>query len=200
MIALVIAIVGLFVIFCIATVLIEVERFGWATLTMIAALVLAQFCNIVDIWGAISHNAVSTALYVLGYLVIGVVWSFVKWFSFLMAFRDKFRQEREDFLNSRGLGSIPNASVPDNLLEDFHNFLRRSYTVISFRGNALSQRPRASNNKERIVAWMALWPPSLIGTLLNDPIKRLFTWLFNAFKALYQKMADAIFAKETELK
>lgn len=49
-------------------------------------------------------------------------------------------------------------------------------------------------------AWMAFWPCSVISTLLNDPIRRLFRYLFNLLKSLYQKMADAVFADDPELK
>jgi hypothetical protein len=62
------------------------------------------------------------------------------------------------------------------------------------------QRPRAAKNKRRITAWMAYWPCSAIGTLLNDPVRKFFNWAFGQFKDLCQKLADHVFRADVELK
>jgi hypothetical protein len=101
------------------------------------------------------------------------------------------------FLNGAGFqGANASVPVPENLLKDFYYFL--DYRV--FKDNPLSKRPRAVNNKARITAWMSFWPYSLVGTLLNDPVRRLFNAIFSWVKGLYQKMADAMFSKDVELK
>lgn len=197
MIPLTIALLILFVVFVVATVMTEMENFGWATVTLIATVVGLQFFHVVDVLHYVMHHALETLLYVAGYLVVGIVWSFIKWFSFLMQFRDKYREAKDDFCKDNGLK--PEA-IPENMEKQLRDYVsRRSYSH-EFRGNVMGDKPRAANNKSRIVSWMSLWPFSIIGTLLNDPIKRLFKLLFNTFKNLYQKMADRVFANDPELK
>lgn len=197
MVTLILALAALFVIFCVACVLTETEKFGWASFTLILTVVGVQLFHVVDLLAYARGHLVQTLLYVGGYLLIGVVWSFIKWFSFLMGFRDEFKAGKAAFLN--GLKLNPEGQVPEDQMDGFQNFMHK-WKWGGYHGNDLTMRPRASNNKARITSWMSLWPYSVVGTVLNDPIKRLFTWLFNGFKALYQKMSDAIFAKHVELK
>lgn len=186
-----------------ATVLTEVEKFGWATFLLIVGVSVAQLFHVADLFGWVKTHGVETALYTLAYVGVGVAWSFVKWFSFLMVFRDKFRTYKASFLSGLTPPLNPDGQVPDNMLKDFYSYLDNQvrYTRRGvFADNPMNTRPRAINNKARIVSWMSLWPCSFIGTVLNDPVRRLFNFLFSWFKGLYQKMADAMFAKDVELK
>ena len=208
--------IGLVVLVVVATILIEVESFGWATLALIATVVGVQLLHVVDILHYAEHHAVQTGLYALGYVLVGVAWSFVKWFSYLMSFRDAFRFQKEAFIketNERrstltgvtGREAMPldlNAPIPIELQAAFKEFIQHNARWTSEHRSQLfdMERPRASKNKSRIVAWMSLWPFSVVGTILNDPIRRLFNFLFNWFKALYQQMADRVLAKDVELK
>ncbi len=90
-----------------------------------------------------------------------------KWFSFLMRFRDVLKE----------------VDVPGS----------EHYRDTMYRGNSLRQKPMAASNKAKITAWMIFWPFSMVGTVLNDPVKRIFTFLFGRFKHLYQKMSDGVF-------
>jgi hypothetical protein len=189
---------ALVVLAIVATVFTETEKFGLATVTLIAALVGAQAFHIMDVLHYAEHHVLQTLLYAVAYVGVGVLWSFVKWFSFLMSFRDQFRELKGQFLTKQGLD--PNGQVPEEFASQFKDWMiQKSVYGISFQMRNL-ERPKASDNKSRILAWMSLWPFSVVGTVLNDPIRRLFNFLFNQFKALYQKMADRVLAKDTELK
>jgi hypothetical protein len=196
--------IGLAVAAIVATFLTETENFGWATLLLIVSVVVAQLFHVINLLTFVSDHGLTTILYVLGYLGVGVIWSFIKWFSFLMAFRDKFRTLKEEYLTSLKLN--PKGQVPNEKLTAFEQFVSGQYTRYHGYGDSpmsgLSslKRPRAAQNKARIVSWMSLWPCSFLGTLLNDPVRRLFNFLFNNFKAVYQKMADAVFRHDIELK
>jgi len=43
---------------------------------------------------------------------------------------------------------------------------------------------------------MCFWPFSLVGTLLNDPVRKLFKFIYNRINGLYQKIADEILKDE----
>jgi len=193
----------LFVLFVVETVLTETENFGWATVTLILFGVGSVLCghwfhtySVVDF--ARDHG-VWTLVYVAGYLAVGIAWSFAKWFSYLMSFRDTFRTQKEAFIKSKGLN--PDAQIPVEMQEELRKFIQDNIGWGNQHRSQLysMERPRATKNKARITAWASFWPFSFVGTLLNDPVRRLFNFLFNQFKALYQRMADWVFRKDVEL-
>jgi hypothetical protein len=214
----------LFVAFVVETILTETENFGWATVTLIAlgvvSVVAGHWFHTYSVVDFVKDHGVWTLVYVVGYLVVGVAWSFAKWLSFLIGFRDTFRAEREKFLTVKGLptGSVLTEELQTEFIKGFGSEFRhgrgRIYDhsgnlvkpegwiaeTFEYRGNALNARPRATKNKTRITAWASFWPFSFVGTLLNDPVRRLFNFLFNWFKALYQQLADYVFRKDLELK
>ena len=180
-----------------ATILTEREDFGWATFLLLVGVVVAQFFHVADLLGWVKTHGIQTIIYVFIYVGMGVAWSFVKWFSFLLAFRDRFRAWKAEFLSKLTPPLGPDQLVPQEFMSSFESFL---IGKAGYGDNTPYKRPRAVNNKSRIVSWMSLWPCSVIGTVLNDPVRRLFTFIFNWFKGLYQKMSDAIFRDDAELK
>jgi len=207
MIPLTIVLIALAVVYVGACFLVELEFFGWATVVLIATVAGVQWLNVFDIMRYVADNLLTSTLYVLGYLVVGIIWSFLKWFSYLMKFRDKFRETKTAFLIKRGVHlengqPLPyNTAVPEHLKQDFAQYLREQYAYkTDYLELKNGQKPVASKNKKKITAWMAFWPCSVISTLLNDPVRRVFRFLFNLFKGLYQKLADTVFANDPDLK
>jgi hypothetical protein len=202
-------------IFVVETVLTETEQFGWATITLICSLVGAHFLHIFSVVEFVHTHGVHSLVYVGLYLAIGIGWSFVKWFSYLMSFRDTFRQYKEQFVKDENerithIGVTtgrevvlldPKAPIPDSQRKAFKEYLAQNVAWHGdHRGQLVSlERPRASRNKGRITAWASFWPFSFVGTVLNDPVRRLFNFLFNQFKALYQRLSDWILRKDVEL-
>lgn len=193
----------LFVLFVLECVFTEVENFGWATVTLIAtaigSVVLGHWWPEYSLITFIKAHGVFTAIYAGAYVGVGVAWSFVKWFSYLMSFRDAFREQRNAFCTKNSLD--PAAPIPEDKLPAFDQWISHVSWSNNHRSQLLSrERPRAAKNKARITAWAAFWPFSFLGTLLNDPVRRIFNFLFNQFKALYQKMSDWVFRKDVELR
>jgi hypothetical protein len=184
----------LIAIFVVECLLLEVEHWGFATLLLVATGVGCQFLHVADIWGFITSHTVDFLLYVLAYLGTGVVWSFIKWFSFLVGFRDEFREVRDAWYSAHNL------KVGDALTPEQQKDLDDSYCYKTYKGQALLYKPKAVKNKRRITCWMAYWPFSVVGTIINDPIRRLFKFLFNSFKALYQRIADHVFRNEVGMR
>jgi len=48
----------------------------------------------------------------------------------------------------------------------------------------------ASENKERILNWMMYWPFSLLWTMIDEPVKKLFQNIYTATEKMFQRMAD----------
>jgi hypothetical protein len=217
----------LFVLECIFT---EVENFGLATVVLLVTLALTiaahhVWANVPSVVDVVKSNGAFSLVYIVIYVAVGIAWSFVKWFSYLLRFRDAFREQKEIFLKKENEkraknlightgGDAPsslerfkrlsegpldlNAPVPQDLMGAFEKHL--SYGV-KFGDSWLSmERPRAAKNKYRITAWASFWPFSVVGTLLNDPVRRFFHFLFDQFKALYERVSNFVFRKDVELK
>jgi hypothetical protein len=195
--------VVLFVLFVAECILLETEKFGWATITLvacfIASVVLGRWFHVYSVLDFIKDHGVWTLVYACAYVGVGVAWSFVKWFSFLMGFRDAYRQVKEGFYKAHSLPA--DAVIPENLKTAYKEYVHQNSPWGSaYRYDiAALTRPRASKNKSRITAWACYWPFSFVGTLLNDPVRRLFNFLFNQFKAQYQRLSDYVLRKDTEL-
>ncbi len=54
-------------------------------------------------------------------------------------------------------------------------------------------RPTAGNNKARITAWITFWPMSALGTLLDDPLRKLVEYIFSKLKNVYEIMSRRMF-------
>ena len=53
--------------------------------------------------------------------------------------------------------------------------------------------PKVGEHRTMILGWMALWPSSVIWTLLHDPVKWVFEEIYAALGGLMQKMANHVF-------
>lgn len=53
--------------------------------------------------------------------------------------------------------------------------------------------PEAVDHKERIITWMAYWPFSMLWTLINDPVRRAFEWIYRRIGKFMQDISDKIF-------
>lgn len=188
----------LIVIGLIETVLVEVEKFTFATLLLLITAGVAHWLGLVNWLDFVHMHGFWLLAYVGIYVAAGVAWSFGKWFSFLMRMRDRYRQYVTEYLEEQKLPA--DTAIEGDVLAGVQKYIQHQYNSEFGRNNALWEKPKAKNNKGRLTAWMCWWPLSLIGTILNDPIRRLFNALFGWFKGLYQQMADRVYRDHPELK
>jgi uncharacterized membrane protein YgaE (UPF0421/DUF939 family) len=168
----------------------ELNSEGTATTAFSLAVALVLWNYGPNIWNFISSDILTTSLFIVGYLVCGVVWSFIKWNEFVKSIYREFKKIKNnetfethqelktlcDQLRSNGL-SLGYKEV--NSLEDVIEYIT----------------PKGIDNKSRIVAWISYWPLSLIATLLNNPFRRLFERTYNLVSGLYDKISSTQKAK-----
>lgn len=96
--------------------LIEFERPGWATLVVALVLATIHFGTEVDVLSFVAHHPVQAIGMVLSYFVIGAAWSVGKWWFFVRRLRDKYDEQKTDFLRAR---DVLGDKVPEELKEAF---------------------------------------------------------------------------------
>lgn len=151
------------------------ETMSWATILMVVSGIYYHFWH-QNVFKMIANNYQNIIPIGIGYLVIGIVWSFAKWVLFLL----KFKAFRNDNWAA------------------YNNDAWRYNGPRTFQGIFISDTPKASRFKPEIVGWMCWWPLSAIGTLINDPVRKAFYFAFDMFAGSYQRIADKIVPKMEE--
>lgn len=196
-------------------ILTESELFGWSTILLIVA---GGVCYYFNIYGAalwVKSHLPQCLEFAGVYLIIGVVWSFIKWFSYLVKYREDWQKaknadadnkklwielKKEDLVSGLSFNqnvryknrNEDNLFAPPSNDEEWEQYYKANYPSYEKLSRKF-KKPLASANKARITAWMAFWIFSMFGTIINDPIRRLFNFAFSSLKELYQKMSDKIF-------
>lgn len=185
--------------FIMTTIFVEMESFGYATTIMGIALVIYSYINKFIIFSYIELNWFYCLKLIFVYLAIGIAWSFVKWFLFLIGFKAAFNRAKKEYIDNWNQthtdNKITNYIIPKERFDHF----RREISHKRYKEFWLSSKPLAFMAKNKIIGWMAFWPCSMVGFIFNDPIRRLLTFVFDLIINSYQKIADKIFF-DSELK
>jgi hypothetical protein len=168
--------------------LVESDKWGWATITMLSTFGALALFGDVNLFKFVLQNPLQSLFFVGAYVLIGAVWSVVKWWFYVRKWKDEYDDKRAYFLNSKG---ELNGPVPENLRKSWAEECRY-YTSSYNDSRPLNEPPTVRGHKSRITTWLAYWPPSMIWTLLNDPIKRLYRFVYTELQAVYQSIVDKV--------
>jgi hypothetical protein len=173
----------------------EAEEEGWATTAVSIALALLLWNYGHDLWSFVKEDYGTTLLFVLGYLVVGVVWSFLKWNEFVKRKINIYKKVRAELIVKR-----PDFDEnSDKSVEMLCQKLRENrisvwgYDVKTMAELKLKIMPIGSENKASIIAWISYWPLSLLATLLNNPFRRLFEYVYSLVANAYDKISQKHF-------
>jgi hypothetical protein len=174
----------------------EMEKEGTATTAVSIALALLLWNYGPDLWSFVKNDVGTTLLFVLGYLVAGVVWSFLKWSEFVKRKIELFKKVRAQVIVTRPEFSDTKDKDRDYLCDrlranGFKNIW--SSDIKSMAEIILKITPIGSENKAAIVAWISYWPLSLLATLLNNPFRRLFEYVYSLVADSYDKISQRHF-------
>ena len=187
---------------------VEYESPFWATASLVVTGLLLWLFGNVNVFALAVAYPLWAFLGVLGYFAAGTLWSVGKWYFFVSARREEYNEKKAEFLKAHGLPE--NGPIPEELKLDWWHcngsgwgrgrardvmVSGMSAKDVEAEGRKIQERltPRVRDNKRRILTWMAYWPWSMFWTVLNDPVKRLFKYIYAKMKAVYQKIVDRVF-------
>jgi hypothetical protein len=155
------------------TYLTEKEYTGLTLLILFTLLSAYLFFSDINVWSFLTNHIGTIILGLFGYVIAGIFWSLFKWYLLVLNVKEKY-----------------NASVAmyDSLseIEKKHN---NKELFIKLR-IGINYPIKVDHHKNKIYNWLILWPTSLIWFLINDPITRLYNYLYKTLKGTYQKIAD----------
>lgn len=156
-----------------------------------------------DLWVLITQNIATTLYFSVGYVILGLIWSFIKWnqkvakiFKLFIKQKNKFIAENGEIVE-RTKDQIGNKQAFYNTLAYKFKYADGSGPISSFdEGKSIEEviekiTPIGLEHKAKIVSWISYWPLSLIGTLLNDPFRRFFEWIYESVSGVYDKITQA---------
>lgn len=166
-------------------VLLEFEKEGWATTMFSIGSALVLWTYKADIFGFIMENTTQVICFSLAYIVVGLGYSLLKWKNYIGRKVDKYEEIKMTFLKEKG-------PIVDNWKE-WTNKLRNLLSVYISEGDtaeviALKVIPQAKEKKSLIVSWISYWPMSFGATLLNNPVRRFFEWIYSLVSGIYDKI------------
>lgn len=196
------------------------DGWGWATIGSAGLAVIgASYFGITleAIKAAPSMLAVGAGIYI----VLGILWSFAKWYFKLSNVRDTYLELKAKYAEN---GKLPADFLKAPMAEedcqskddrqareetygrnrDFFSYVNsRMQTYVSTTGTDIGNdptligqtiKPLATRHKSSITQWIAFWPISFTWTMINDPVRKIANYIFSRIKGTFQKMSDAMFA------
>lgn len=172
---------------------VEIEREGWATTFFSASIVLLFWQYWGEIWGWISINTGGTLMFIGGYIIAGIIWALIKWKSYISESARNFIAVKEAFISKHGdIGSkwltwIETLNANRRKFKNGYSFYERddSEEVVA------KLTINANDKKSLIVSWIAYFPMSIAATLLNDPIRRFMSFIYDRISGIFQRMSNS---------
>lgn len=190
------------------------NRPGAFTTVILAMLAILEFGTNIHPITFIFHDPITAALYVSGYVAIGIIYIFLKWTSFVYSFRSKFddiKQKLLDqiveyernysanckpskgmspgWLNSESINNIGDKDWKASFLDLSEIGTMRLYEKASCELKVNRVPLQVRDYKFRLYMWWAAWPLSMIWTIINDPIRRFANWIW---KLIYETTHDTL--------
>lgn len=119
--------------------------------------------EVTDLALCIAHNPGMIAGLFISYIIIGTVWSIVKWYLFVKMKYRFVTKKRPDYAQKLDLEKMS------------------------------QYRPLAVDEKYRIMSWMLYWPLSVIWTAINNPFRKAFNAVYNSIEGIFDSISNSIF-------
>lgn len=177
-------------------ILLEFEKEGWATtfFSLGIALLLWNFRN--EIWTLISSNPTATIGFTVSYILIGIVWSFLKWNYYVKNIFNKLKTIKINFIREYKEINDENRAI-FNTKVNYSGLRSGNGSSLYISENTTLEQiiekisPIASEKKSVITSWISYWPVSLMATLLNNPFRKFFEWIYDNISGYYDKITKS---------
>ena len=156
----------------IASEMLDTSHPGYATFVVVVTLVGLSVLGNLNPIGWLSHNPWSALWYIIAYFGVGSLWCVGKWAFWLNKSKRKIQEIRAEY--------------PNKALSELSYTLRSRNLPVSF-------PPKVGDYKSRIIGWMALWPASMVWTVLNDPVRLICEEIYACLGGLMQRISNRIF-------
>jgi len=178
----------------IIAILLEKEEIGWATFLYCIGVIAWTFKNGFDGGKYITENPSTVILITLGYVLVGVLWSLIKWYFYTSKYFIDVKGVKDEFMKNHGEITKENIGALYTKLDGLgHSYFRLNSShekTTIFNDYLDSVVPKAKEKKALIISWISYWPISLLATLLNNPFRKFFEWIYNNISGAYDEITN----------
>lgn len=183
----------------------ENESPKFCTTTIIAALLILEFCTTIHPISSAVNDPVTAALYIAGYIALGTAYIFLKWTSFVYSIRSKFYDIKQDVIESMWKNSDRFGDKKESLFLNASDESSREltddgidqlYSSSASRLHVSSLPLEVREYKATIYMWWAIWPISGLWTVVNDPVRRIGNFIYNMSHNTLQRISTNAFKFE----
>ena len=170
-------------------------------LNIILYILFINFVVKKDIISSFVDHPGRSLLFILGYLFVGFIWSFIKWWLFVNKSAINYKEKRCEWLKKQksmiekrdisfeGLESITlETPVPERFREDWLHSIGIIYV-----------KPKATEYKMSISHWVLYWPVSAIWALLDDFVSKVIQVIVFKIRFIYEKITNNAFRNIDEI-
>lgn len=168
--------------------MVETENGSWATGTLIAFVLAANFLFKVPVIKGLIAHPWQIVLWGLAYFVIGSLWGLFKWYVYVHKRLGEYKAARAEYLQEK-----KTTELTPELAAKFQDRLEERNRWLSGDRKITAQPPLASEHKGDIIRWMSYWPFSMLGTLLNDFARKVWNSIYTFMAETYNRVAARVF-------
>jgi hypothetical protein len=121
--------------------------------------------------------------FVASYVVIGVIWMFVKWVVLVRRHRGQAEKILLAYKERHFIKNMAESDVHAAFEYDRH----------------LEKPPKAGHNKGKLVSWAYLWPFSIVGTIVGDWLKEVFIWIYARLGGILDWVSSRVWGGKFEV-
>ena len=175
------------------------EKYFFCIVDLIATAVGVYFLFDVNIVAYVQAHPMEVLKYALGYFfVAGAGWAAaLKWPTFLLAFKDERAKATKRYEAGERFGAGSRRPLVDQYghvtpVRPEQQSLKEFLSFQNYLGNPLDVAPKAANNKERIMAWIAFWPASIVATVVGDYLRNVVEWVYRIISGTLDRISKSI--------
>lgn len=162
-----------------------------ATITMIGTIAFFTAFTAFNPFTWVLANSGLILLLAVVYLVIGVAWTVAKWYFYNLNVASKLRRFKAEWTKANPLRPASSHRDAETIADYEYRFLCEARHEL---GLDIHEIPlKVSKNKSRIMTWLVYWPFSALWTLLNDPIRHLYNFVYDRIGGTLQAISDRAF-------
>ena len=120
-----------------------------------------------------------TLTYVAGYVLFGIGWACIKWYTLSLDKLEEFLVQKENI--QKQYDEPPIIAGPRS--ETFAQYVRHFYNF----------PPSPGDYKEDIYTWLVFWPLSILETLIGDYILRFAKFIYTRLVTTFDRITTHVF-------
>jgi hypothetical protein len=165
--------------------LVSAEAIGASYVLLSAYCIALSIFTTIDPISYVFHNPGTSLQFLVGYLIVGAVYTAPKFRSYIIKYINKVQLLKLQFIKKNKLEIKVTDEIPTDFVDSWKQYLNDSDWALYHK---VTEGLKASQNKALILDWIVFWPFSAVGLLIADPIRKFINVLYDMMSSIYQRI------------